>query len=100
MVYTSETADISEIIETSREKVTVYFDSEYKIEPTVLKLNNVSAVYAAGYRRGDESGVLVLRYVVIHKGALLCINTEIPESMNLESVHKDVEQFIRNIEFY
>lgn len=100
VVYTSETADISEIIETSREKVTVYFDSEYKIEPTVLKLNNVSAVYAAGYRRGDESGVLVLRYVVIHKGALLCINTEIPESMNLESVHKDVEQFIRNIEFY
>lgn len=100
VVFTSETADRSEIIELANERVSVYFGPEFKIEPTVINLNDVSAVYAVGCRRNDDSGVLVLRYAVVHKGALLCINTEIPDSIDMKAVKEKVEQFVRNIDFY
>lgn len=80
-------------------QINVNLDPEFKIEPTVMKLNDISATCAVGRKRGD-SDVLVLMYSVIYKGALLNIKTEIPDSMGMEEVREKVERFVRNIDFY
>ena len=99
VVYTSETASLTEFSEDFVNLMTKFLDADVKFHPSIVKLSNTDAMRAEGYRK-DSPGTLYIRYQIIHKGALLCVEANVPGSLNTDIESKAVKKLIENIQLY
>lgn len=99
VTYTSETADIMEFYEDFESEMNSRVMGGFKSGPCVKRLKDIRAMHAAGTSSGNQQNIEV-RYELIYKGARLCVEAQVPSSMNLDNEIRNIENVMNSIKYY
>lgn len=99
VVYTSESADISEFVESFTSSMDALMDAGYEESPDIIKIGKVKALRATG-KSSNGSGSTIVRYDLIYKGARLQIDAEVPSPLNQKDEVRKIDEAVSRIVFY
>lgn len=98
VVYTSVNASLAEHEGGFAKEMANEMDGGFISRPEIRKLAHKSVITATGKRKEATDSVLI-KYYILHKGALLKIYAEVPSDYNIKNAKKQMESFIKDIKF-